>query len=406
MSATAEETEEFISLYEGSGKLNQQDCEFEVGQRSDGQIRVYCTFSDSPELVNAHGVKFCGCTNDGRKVLGKGPFQNRPWGVDYDTEPERYFSHYGLWELTVGEQDWSKAHSVSFALTNFLFCGNDANSGGRGTCYNKFKLKLDSSDVVFRRVDDYYDIYNTVVTGQSTEVTCELTIAVDGRGRDEVRKMINRICDLLTIAQGRRIEWINYRVYDANSSLIFTYHEIRRTDPRRGFVLIDFQNANTAINYLTKSFPAYGRFDSQHPSLLNGVANIMFDTNAARFTITHALSMFCMVDALGKNLLDYQYISRGKTPPHRYPIKTKVEALKNAYKVCLCQNEIDYFGLSRNCVVHELKFHTGDARKEYEKSSHIFHRILLRILDYEHLYFDITLPTGQGFGEDMLHSCP
>ncbi len=398
------ETAEFTSLYEGSGKLNQQDCEFEIGHRSDGHIAMHCDFADWPKPLNAHGITFCGRTDSGIRLEATGPNQRlQPIAVDFS---DKYSYYYGLWHLTADEPEWSKAHSVTFALTNFLYCGNDANSGGRGTCYNSLNLKLDGSDIVFRRVDDYYDIYNTVVTGESTKVTCELTIEVDGRSRDELRKMVNRICDLLTISQGRRIEWINYRVYDANSSLIFTYHENRRTDPRRGFVLVNFQNADTAINFLKNGFPAFERFDSTHPTILNGVANVMFDTNAARFTITHALSMFCMVDALGKNLLDKQYLSQGKQLQNSYPIKQKVEAMKSTYNVCLCNSEIEFFRLSRNSVVHELKFHTRDTKVEYEKCYHIFHRLLLRILDYEYLYFDITLPNGSVFNENNLHSCP
>ena len=399
-----ESEQKYISIYEGNGTLNQQECGFEVGQRPDGQITMLCDFADWPKPLNAHGITFSGHTDCGIRLDAKGPYQrSQPIPSNFT---ERYSIRYGLWQLTAAEPEWSQAHSVTFALTNFLFCGNDQVSGGRGTCYNALKLQLDGSQTMFQKVEDYYEIHNSVIKGESTEVTCELTIEVDGRGRDELRKMANKICDLLTISQGRRIDWINYRVYDANSSLIFTYHESRRTDPRRGFVLIDFQNANTAINYLKKGFPAYKRFDSQHPTLLNGLANIMFDTNAARFTITHALSMFCMVDALGKNLLDKQYISKDKKLPKSYQTKEKVEALKSTYNVCLSASEIDYFRDSRNSVVHELKFHTSDTKKEYEKCYHIFHRLLLRILDYEHVYYDITLPTGHGFGENMLHACP
>ncbi len=398
----------FINLYVGEGKLNQQDCSFEVGQRPDGQITMRCEFDNSPKPLNAHGIEFSGQTNCGTVLDATGPYHHpQPIPSNFT---EEYSIHYGLWNLTVNEPDWSKAHTVTFALTNFLYCGNDANSGGIGTCYNKLKLRLDGSDIVIGRVDKYYDIHNTVVKGETTEVTCELTIDIDGRSRDELRKMVNRICDLLTISQGRRIEWINYKVYDTNSSLVFTHHEGRRTDPRRGFVLIDFRNANTAINYLTRSFPAYKRFDSQHPTLLNGVANIMFDTNAARFAITHALSMFCMVDALGKNLLDKQRANQGKNPKKIYQIKEKIRALKTTYNVCLSVDEIECFAKSRNSVVHELKFVNDTTIKarldEYERCSHIFHRILLRILDYEHLYNDITLPPGYGHGENMLHSCP
>ncbi len=391
MSVSAEESEKIFTLYEGTGKLNQQDSSFEVGQRSDGQIRVYCAFSDSPNLVNAHGVELCGRTNDGIKICGKGPFQNRPWDVDYGTEPVTYFSHYRMWKLTIGEPDWSKAHSVSFALTNFLFCGNDANSGGGGTCYNTVKLKLDGSDIVFQKVDNYYDIDNAVCNGKGTEVTCELTIDVDGRCREEMRKMANRICDLLTIAKGRRIEWINYRVYDANSTLIFTYHESRRTDSRNGFRLINFRQANRFTNFLERGYPAYKQFDTDYPTILNGVASMIFDSNAIRFSLPHALIMFSMVDALSNKVSNSEYL------------ESRIKRLNNLYRVRLTKKERKLFVESRNCVVHELKFKTGNTRKEYQKCYQIFHRVLLRILDYQSVYFDITLPEPYGFGENTLH---
>ena len=381
-----------VGTYQGHGKLNEQDCSFEVGQRSDGQITVLCDFADFPKPLNAHGITFSGRTDCGIRLDATGPYQrSQPIPINFT---ERYSIRYGLWQLTASDLEWSKAHSVTFALTNFLFCGNDQDSGGRGTCYNALKLQLDNSNIAFQKVDGYFDIDNAVIKGESTEVTCELTINVDGRSRDELRKMADRICDLLTISQGRRIEWINYRVYGANSSLIFTFHESRRTDPRRGFVLIGFQNANTAINYLEQGYPAYKRFDSQYPTMLNGVANMMFDTNAARFTLTHALVIFSMVDALSKKVCNNNHF------------ESRIKRLNNLFGVCLTSKERKYFVDSRNSVVHELKFKTNDTRKEYERCYHIFHRILLRILDYQSVYYDISLPHKNGFDENTLHPRP
>ncbi len=382
MSELTEKYGNFINLYEGKGKLNKQDCKFEVGQRSDGQIRVYCTFSDSPELVNAHGVKFCGRIDGDGNVCGKGPFQNRPWDVNYDTEPEEYFSQYGLGELTVGEPDWIKAHSVTFALTNFLFCGNDQNSGGRGTCYNALKLQLDNSNITFQKVANYNEIHNTVIKGESTEVTCELAIEVAGRSRDEIRKTANRICDLLTIAKGRKISWINYKVYDTNSCEIFTFCESRLTDPKNGFELIDFRQAKQSVNYLERGYPAYKQFDSSFPTMLNGVASMITDSNSTRFTLTRALVIFSMVDALSKKVCNSDNF------------ESRIKCLNNLYGVCLKRKERIYFKDSRNSVVHELKFHTSDTMKEFETCCQIFHRLLLRILDYQSKYFDITLQRG------------
>ncbi len=370
MSELTDNHEKFVSLYEGEGKLNQQECEFEIGQRPDGSIIVDCAFSDFPKTA-IYGVELCGHTDKGLKVFGKGPPQKRPWSADHDTET--YFSDYGFWILNVGEEDWSKAHSIKFAITNFLFCDNV----GTYWC-NALDLKLDGLNISFQKVVDYDEIYNSVVSGNKTEVTCELTIEAAGRSQKEIIKAASSICDLLTIAKGRKINWINYEVYDANLSIIFTSHQSRLTDPNNGYELIDFKRPRTAVTYLEQCYPAYKQFDLCHPTMLNGVATMIFDSNTTRFTLSRALVMFSMVDALSNKVSSNSDFS------------ARIRCLKTLYNVCLDEEEIKFFKKSRNSVVHELKFDTNDTREEYEKCYHIFHRLLLRILDYQSDYFDIT----------------
>lgn len=370
MSELTDNHEKFVSLYEGEGKLNQQECEFEIGQRPDGSIIVDCAFSDFPKTA-IYGVELCGHTDKGLKVFGKGPPQKRPWSADHDTET--YFSDYGFWILNVGEEDWSKAHSIKFAITNFLFCDNV----GTYWC-NALDLKLDGLNISFQKVVDYDEIYNSVVSGNKTEVTCELTIEAAGRSQKEIIKAASSICDLLTIAKGRKINWINYEVYDANLSIIFTSHQSRLTDPNNGYELIDFKRPRTAVTYLEQCYPAYKQFDLCHPTMLNGVATMIFDSNTTRFTLSRALVMFSMVDALSNKVSSNSDFS------------ARIRCLKTLYNVCLDEEEIKFFKNSRNSVVHELKFHTNDTIEEYKKCYHIFHRLLLRILDYQSDYFDIT----------------
>lgn len=387
MSELTDNHEKFVSLYEGEGKLNQQECEFEIGQRPDGSIIVDCAFSDFPKTA-IYGVELCGHTDKGLKVFGKGPHQKRPWSADHGTETT-YFSHYGFWKLNVGEEDWSKAHSIKFAITNFLFCDNV----GTYWC-NALDLKLDGLNISFQKVVDYDEIYNSVVSGNKIEVTCELVIEVAGRSQEEIIKIADSICDLLTIAKGRKINWINYKVYDANSSIIFTSHQSRLTDPNNGYELIDFMQAQMAIAYLEQCYPAYKQFDLCHPTMLNRVATMIFDSNTTRFTLPHALVMFSVVDALSKKV----------SSNSRF--RARIRCLKTLYNVCLDEAEISFFVDSRNSVVHELKFDTNDAREEYEKCYHIFHRLLLRILDYQSHYFDITLQRYSGIKINILRPCP
>ena len=373
MSELTDNHEKFVSLYEGKGKLNQQECKFEIVQRPDGGIMVYCAFSDSPETVNRSGVELRGHTDEGLKVFGKGPYQNRRRRDNHDTET--YSIDYGFQTLNVGEEDWSKAHSIKFAITNFISSGNEAQA------YDRLNLKLDGLNVSFQKVVDYNEIYNSVVSGNKTEVTCELTIEAAGRSQKEIIKIADSICDLLTIAKGRKINWINYEVYDANSSIIFTSHQSRLTDPNNGYELIDFKREQTAVTYLEQCYPAYKQFNLCHPTMLNGVATMIFDSNTTRFTLPRALVMFSVVDALSKKVSSNRDFT------------DRIRCLKTLYNVCLDEKEISFFVKSRNSVVHKLKFRANDrsARiEEYEKCYHIFHRLLLRILDYQSHYFDIT----------------
>lgn len=396
MSELTEKYGKFVITYKGEGKLNQQECEFKVGQQPAGGIIAQYVLHDWPKSVTAHGVELRGHTDKGLKVFGKGPYQN--W-LRRNHDTETHTIDYRFQTLNVGEVDWSKAHSIRFAITNFLFCGNDKQAGGRSNCLNVLKLKLDGLNISFQKVASYDNVVNSVDRGEETEVTCELTIEVAGRSQEEILEFARNICDLLTIAKGRKINWINYKVYDANSSIIFTSHQSQRTDPNNnGYKLIDFKRAQTTVTYLEQCYPAYKQFDLCHPTMLNEVANIIVDANTPRFFLNRALIMFSMVDALSN-----------KVSSNGGDFTARIRCLKTRYNVCLDDDEISFFVKSRNNVVHELKFRNSDINdmiEEYEKCYHIFHRLLLRILDYQSHYFDITLQRYSGIKINILRPCP
>ncbi len=408
MSELTENYVNFINLYIGEGKLNQQPCEFQIGQQSDGKVIVFCPFLGHPPHVVHNEIELIGSTDDGKQVVAKGIVRQKQTIHPRLCESyiECFYESLRPFDMSIETSDVSKAHSVTFAITNFLFCGNDQESGGKGTCYNILNLTLDGLDISIAKVADYENLVNVVDRGVRTEVTSELTFEVAGHTQKEMRAIANRICDLLSIAKGRKISWINYRIFDAYSSEIFTLHESRLTDPKNGHELINFRDANRSINYLKRGYPAYMQFDSSYPTMLNGVASMITDSNSTRFTLTRALIMFSVVDALGKKVLEQTLISQGKPLRNFYSISDKISALKTSYKVCLSTDEIDYFRDSRNSVVHELKFHSSDTVEEYEKCYHIFHRLLLRILDYQSEYFDITLHRYSGSRVNFLHTCP
>ena len=125
-----------------------------------------------------------------------------------------YYCNAGKFEMNVGsELDWSRAHTAKFAITNFKFVGNEKDEyctgGWRRT---DLKLKLDDMKISFQKVEMYDSIINSLERNKNTEITCELAIEVDNHAQEEILEIVDRICSLLTIARGTKINWISYRL--------------------------------------------------------------------------------------------------------------------------------------------------------------------------------------------------
>ena len=93
---------------------------------------------------------------------------------------------------------------------------------------------------------------------------------------------------------------------------------------------------------------------------------------------TRALLIYSIVDSFSQKVSDNK------------SFESRLKHLLNTYNVRYKNKEARFFVKSRNCIAHEFRFKTPDARDEYFKNLNLYHRLILGMLGYDGYYIDVT----------------
>lgn len=414
---------EFVSLYQGCGQLNQQDCNFEIGQTANGAILLYPSLDvQLPSHRKYLEIELKGTTEDSRPLHATGTaFRQGVFGaLDFRYHSYNSYNSYNSgnqFTVEIGNLIWKDTHQVKFALTNLLFCGNDTDSFNWLSPVGNLNVQLDGTSLSIEKRENYYDLINPVGRGESTKVTSTLIVDVARKTKTEILELADIVCDLLTIGTGRKISWISYTVSDASGTDVYSFHEYRFTDMRAGRELIDFKNGKTIATFLEQCYPAYKMYDSQNPGMLHSVGLMLIDANSKGFMRTRALIVFSMLDAVSYTESKHNTLKgriRDIVDLYRVPIEKcqakrcgrgcgtcqpKCDGCKNQ---CEAECEIGDFVEGRHSIVHKLQFPSSDEDKEYFKVLSVFHRLLLRMLGYESYFVDVRYRHDPRFRINLL----
>ena len=420
MSKLTDQFGTLVSFYKGSGTINQEACEFEIGQTANGAIVIYV---DKFLQQMRQAIELKGTVEDGRVLVAEGDVRR----IEDISSTECFlhssppFHSSDPFHFTVGELACADAVQVKFAITNLLFRGNDADSNSWMTGIGRLNVELDGTKVSFEKDENYTDLLNPVGSGDSTEVTCSLITEVSGKSKEEVLKFALDICDLLTIGTGRKICWINYTVSDASGSDVYSYYQYRFTDKRTGRELIDFRNGGHAAAFLEQCYPAYKSYDVSNPGTLHSMGLMLIDANSFGFMKTRALIIYSITDTLSYMESTHKSL-RGRlrdiVDNHSVPIEkckkkrcgrgcgTCQPKCKNCKNECEAKCEIGQFVDGRNRIVHKLQFPTDDDTKEYYAVLSFMHRLLLRMLNYDSHFVDVRYNHDPRFRTNLLRPSP
>ena len=376
----------FDCLFHGKGKLNGVDCEFEIGQQSDGNIYLRCHSQELSPIDNDN-IELAGLASEGRVHVAGKVIRTLVRG-NYDT----YFCNAGKLEMNVGEPDWGRAHTVKFAITNFKFTGNEKEEYSTGGWQRTdLKLKLDGVNISFQKVEMYDSIIESLPRIKNTEITCELAIEVDNHAQEEIIEIVDRVCSLLTIARGTKINWISYTLCDDDGLELGQCFRPRITRPYTPIPLVKpLNDPASTVRFLRQCYPTF--VDENPHYHFDDLGNFLVDIHSRGFLETRCLLLFSVAEVLARrvaNIDNARQRLRCFVDEHNVPAITCEKKCGHGQEPCEDDCEIGIFVKDRKNMVHELKFSDPENNSVvYFRNLHLLHLMILGALDYRGEYYD------------------
>ena len=214
---------EHIAVYTVTGTLTLEGkqavlCTLEAGQLRNGSVLLLCFFSKfllPPVPLPISGYMFEGITGEGYSIS----ITERIEETNYLPEPsgndllEVAFDVNRMLVQLVGN---GKAHRAHYGITNFVY-------------RNDFSLTLqhlsDTTVLAMKRVQNYEKITDRLLTLKDIDVTCEVVGDIPANGYlEQLQRVVNDLCYLLSVAQGVKIVWVYCYQYDEDGICISKTH--------------------------------------------------------------------------------------------------------------------------------------------------------------------------------------
>lgn len=391
---------EFHSVYRGIGTLNGRDCEFEIGQKSDGGIRLICESDKSwPECEQ---VALIGIAGEVR-ISAAGKVIRTQVGPGESVAHCYHYRSAGKFELDAGACDWEKAHTVRFSIVNFEFNGNKLDEHYKRGSRRLLEFELDGLNISFQKVDGYSPIVEALKQNKETAITCELAIEISNQTQERICEVVDCICSLLTIARGTKINWISYKLLDSDFELICHHCEPRITVPYTSIGLVKSINIpKCTIDFLTQCYPTYKEYNTKYH--FDYVGNFLADIHSRGFLETRCLLLFSVVEVLTRSSFDNnEPLKRLRDFVDKHNVSVEKCGQKKCGRGCgtcrpKCKEcktrcelhcEIGKFIQDRNEFVHNMRFPDNEnITAGYYRNLNFLHRMILSALNFRGEFYD------------------
>lgn len=220
--------------YQGEGAIiltngQKYRCKFRGAQLSNADIILICVLNlekgQSLNLSDVPGAKFEGITIDGYRVTS-GKILAETNDLTGSLRGGFSLALY-LVDLHVKMKDGClKSTKITFGLANFEFTGTDRDNKLLPLDHHPFeKLYIEKSadySGTIRRVKTLHDIDITSSISIEPKDTCEIQQVID---------FCNRLCAVLSIARGTKVQWVYYEQYSPAGELLSRSHYRTVTRP-------------------------------------------------------------------------------------------------------------------------------------------------------------------------------
>lgn len=255
------------------------DCEFKAGQFTNGKIILICSLLP----ISIHRID---AAQWEQGTIRANYLKGRTSSDEFFEAIEVGFSHtqflhdylivigavFAPKEIRIGAIGEGPIDSISFGITNFLFKGNEYKTPGHTEFID---LNLLEKKASLWKVKDYDDISRFMKIIGKQRITCE--ICADAIDEDDIKKMediIHKLCYVLSIGSGSKVQWIFYDVF-SEGSRVYSRHILVPNKLFNSQVIIDAEKHT--LDWAKFINSAYPRFldDISLFGEINGVPRIM-----------------------------------------------------------------------------------------------------------------------------------
>ncbi len=433
-----------IATYSGEGTLTLPDkrmvhCSFEAGQLKNGSVILICDFLTPPPYIPIlYADYFEGVTDEGFRISTAGPIMGMNDLTNDSINLLNIRLVFYVSEMTIQILVGKPASYVRFGITNFILdtplslCLQDITS---------------ITTLSIEPINDYKRIMSRVRTLRAIDVTCEVSInnseKEDAKALEDI---MNNLCYLLSVAQGRKIQWIYSYHYDETGTLVLKQHDSNVTKVFGPLSLIEGIQEIKA--FLEGTYNSYVRNREQY-RLAQGLIDAYLDAKAepdylqmrgiklavvmemlkevflqvpgvvqgGRFILPD--QTFRAFQSLLENPLRYLLSSMGVDGSDQDEICDKIEELnRRSFKPILksifkyisldvAKNDLNLFVTCRNKLVHSGRFFSETASKkelkrykvsfdrigrdEYYFLVNVLDKMFLKLLGYSGPYVERTI---------------
>lgn len=427
----------FFRTYSGSGRLcfkanRELNCNFKVAQLSDGRLYASCEIltSDFSIDVGQKVESLSGRTDDGTHL-------DLQQLLAVSTRISSSTKGASEEILLLGKKLTVTGGAFTEGPVTFKFFVTNLTIGSLG---QELSQTLDGFALTIHRVPSYDEIVRGLKAIQ-VDVTCEVLVRADSiEQRDTILQLLRRICLLLTLARGCRVEWIGYEVTMIGGQVIESFHKNAITKPYGTLTLIGLLPAQDTLDFINTTYPALARCEQEWElgKAINAYTDAKVEVDFLEF---RALKMVIVMEHLkGKYLTQqnrvylinpttYQrheeslirlvewmlrtlfpkvetekieLMARHAQGLNWYPFGRALADLCKSIRLRTNSSERRKFVEIRNDLVHRMTFHPsrGTEWEQYVFLMTFIGKTLLAILGYDGNFYDWTEPPGW-IGEQM-----
>ncbi len=406
-----------IRSYKGKGRIIVEQAYsiiFELFQVADGNIYINCEPDRIVPVFDFQTVvKIVGETDDGKVIVAEGNI--------YNIEIISMRIQILIKKVQIGELSKEIENaSVVFKITNLKI--------------NKdYKFNIDGYSISIIRESNYNDTIKSLSVSRSVEVTCSVVFKeISINDIDNIIKVMDNLCILLTLAKGCNINWIFYDV-SKSDSYFFSRHENRITKQYGILRLIATEPTEDLVNYINETYKSFLKLYDilELDRTITEYTDAKIETDYLEFrALKQVVTLeqiksdflskvvnreFIVSNEIFKNNIDtlkkivkeklneifdnddtssFELMTNHLDGLNYYPLRRAIHEMCKYYNIKISKKEIHRFINIRNSLVHRVKFDDkyGEPWYQYCFLMTFVGKILLSILGYTGYFLDWTNP--------------